>query len=100
VNPRDRERLARAIDGLADNPRPAGSRALQGVESLLRLRVGDYRIVYDITGEPVGEAEPPPPPETSEPAETSVTSEVEEPTPTVRIIRIGHRRDVYRKPLP
>lgn len=41
------DRVMRAIDNLAEDPRPRQSRQLQGSPAR-RLRVGDYRIVYDI----------------------------------------------------
>ena len=41
------QRILTAIEGLADEPRPAGVKKLKGKgESLWRIRVGDYRIVY------------------------------------------------------
>ncbi|MGD9892695.1 MAG: type II toxin-antitoxin system RelE/ParE family toxin [Dehalococcoidia bacterium] len=63
-----RHRLAIRIDALALDPRPTGTRALQGAQRLLRLRVGDYRLVYS----------------------------VEDRDQVVRIVRVGHRRDIYR----
>ena len=64
---KDRERLIVAIDALSTNPAAGG--VLKGEFSgLRRLRVGDYRIVYEING-----------------------SEL-----IVLIIRIGHRQGVYR----
>ena len=43
------KRVGQAIDKLAENPRPVGSKKLQGTtENLWRVRVGDYRIIYDI----------------------------------------------------
>jgi mRNA interferase RelE/StbE len=43
-------RVARAIDGLAVDPRPPGSRLLVGRpgERIWRLRVGDHRVLYEI----------------------------------------------------
>ena len=32
---------------LAENPRPPGSKKLEGEDDFHRIRVGDYRIVYD-----------------------------------------------------
>jgi mRNA interferase RelE/StbE len=64
-------RIAYAIDSLAVNPRPPGAQALQGEDaSILRIRVGDYRILYTI----------------------------EDKALLVLVIRVGHRRDVYRRP--
>ncbi len=63
-----RARAATAILALAKNPRPSGSRKLAGTESDWRIRVGDYRIVYEIADE----------------------------IRIVRINRVRHRRDVYR----
>ena len=42
-------RLIAAIQGLGNNPRPAGSRKLAGTKSDWRIRVGDYRVIYEIT---------------------------------------------------
>lgn len=64
-----RRRIARAIDGLAATPRPAGAVTLQGSDGLRRIRVGDYRVVYTL----------------------------EQATRTVLIVTIGRRRDVYRR---
>jgi mRNA interferase RelE/StbE len=43
-----RRRIARKIDRLAEKPRPRGARALTGGTSLYRIRVGNYRVVYQI----------------------------------------------------
>jgi mRNA interferase RelE/StbE len=61
-------RVVGAIDGLATNPRPPKVKALQGDSSILRIRVGDYRILYTI----------------------------EDAVLLVLVARIGHRREVYR----
>lgn len=42
------ERLRTAIRSLADNPRPHGVRKIEGSERAYRIRVGDYRVVYEI----------------------------------------------------
>ena len=47
----DFERLRVAIRGLASEPRPAGVRKLRGEERTWRIRVGPYRVVYDIHDE-------------------------------------------------
>ncbi len=62
-----RRRLVDAIDRLADEPAAGGT--LKGEFSgLRRLRVGDYRIVYEVIGNEL----------------------------TILVVRIGHRREVYR----
>ena len=55
------------LDELGENPRPPGSKKLAGAD-FWRTRVGDYRIVYSI----------------------------EDQVLMVLVIRIGHRREVYR----
>ena len=44
------ERVRNAIASLADNPRPHGCKKLMGREGL-RIRIGDYRVVYEINDE-------------------------------------------------
>lgn len=61
-------RLRTALESLASDPRPPGSRKLAGSEAY-RLRVGDYRIVY----------------------------EVDDRRQIVTVARVRHRRDVYRR---
>ncbi len=61
------ERVKQAIQGLGDDPRPAGSKKLTGREGW-RIRVGDYRVIY----------------------------EVDDASASVTVLHIGHRRDVYR----
>jgi mRNA interferase RelE/StbE len=41
-------RIGSAIRELRNNPRPIGVRKLKGHESLYRIRVGHYRVVYEI----------------------------------------------------
>lgn len=64
----DQKRVKARIDQLAEDPRPAGVKRLKGETDLFRLRSGDYRIIYSI----------------------------EDVRLVVLVIRIGHRRDVYR----
>lgn len=64
-----RRRVVRAIDGLATTARPPRAVRIQGSDGLLRVRAGDYRIIYT----------------------------VEDATRTVLIATIGHRREVYRR---
>jgi mRNA interferase RelE/StbE len=63
-----RKRLGAAIDGLETDPRPPGVKRLQTAEPLFRIRVGEYRIVYSI----------------------------EDRVLVVRVVTLGHRRDVYK----
>ncbi|HXT15672.1 MAG TPA: type II toxin-antitoxin system RelE/ParE family toxin [Gemmatimonadaceae bacterium] len=62
------QRIADAINELAADPRPAGTKKLSGEDDLYRIRVGDYRIVYEIANKRL----------------------------EVLVVTIGHRRDVYR----
>ena len=65
---KDRERITTKLNSLSTEPRPAGCEKLSGHESLYRLRRGSYRIVYWI----------------------------DDVSQTVGVIRIRHRKDVYR----
>lgn len=42
------DRIQTKIDDLAIEPRPNKVKKLQGVENSYRIRVGDYRVIYDI----------------------------------------------------
>jgi mRNA interferase RelE/StbE len=48
IQRQDFERLRVAISGLADEPRPHGVRKIKGAEQAYRIRVGNYRVVYEI----------------------------------------------------
>jgi len=65
---RDRSRVVDAIRSLADRPRPHGARKLQGYDDVHRIRVGKYRIVYEVFDDRV----------------------------VVIILKVGHRKDIYR----
>ena len=62
------DRIAASIDKLASDPRPAGSVKLVGFELEYRIRVGDYRVIYQI--------------------HDSVL--------VILVIEVGHRKDIYR----
>ena len=47
---KDYQRIKEAIFSLAENPRPVGSKKLSGRNGY-RIRVGDYRIIYQIRDE-------------------------------------------------
>ncbi len=63
----DLEKVVARIQSLSANPRPAGSEKLKGQEGY-RVRQGNYRIVYL----------------------------VDDASKVVRIVKVGHRREVYR----
>lgn len=44
----DAEAIEAAIEGLGDNPRPPGSKPLKGYSGVWRIRVGNYRVCYQI----------------------------------------------------
>ena len=44
----DFERLRDAVAGLAEEPRPQGVRKIKGEERAYRIRVGSYRVVYEV----------------------------------------------------
>jgi mRNA interferase RelE/StbE len=68
--PRHEQQRARAvIDLLAGEPRPPRCVALVGEANVYRVRVGDYRVVYEVHDDRL----------------------------LVQVIRVGHRRDVCRK---
>jgi len=62
-----RTRVIDAIVALSEDPRPRGSKKLAGERTAWRIRVGDYRVIYDI-----------------------FDSEL-----TVTVVRAAHRREVY-----
>ena len=68
LSPQLKRRVSSAIDALAQDPRPPGLRKLVGHAHLYRIRVGQYRVVYEIDDE--GQF--------------------------IRVTRIRHRREVYR----
>ena len=63
----DLSRVVARIRGLAEDPRPSGSEKLSGHDRY-RLRQGDYRVVYLVDDE----------------------------ARSVEVMKIGHRREVYR----
>lgn len=63
----DVKRIMQRIQALANDPRPTGCEKLSGQERY-RIRQGVYRIVY----------------------------EIEDTRLVVLIVKVGHRRDVYR----
>lgn len=62
------KRLDACILGLANDPLPPGVKKLRNSDGMYRVRVSDYRIIYRI----------------------------EQDILTILVVRIGHRREVYR----
>lgn len=48
LSPELQQRIQVKIDNLAIEPRPNGVKKLKGKENAYRIRVGNYRIIYDI----------------------------------------------------
>jgi mRNA interferase RelE/StbE len=62
-------RIISQIKALAESPRPSGCRKISGSKNDWRIRIGDYRIIY----------------------------EIDEKAKSARIMRVRHRREVYRR---
>jgi mRNA interferase RelE/StbE len=48
IRRQDYERLRDIVKSLANEPRPKGVRKLKGADKTYRVRVGSYRVVYDV----------------------------------------------------
>jgi len=48
IRMQDFERLRNAVRSLAGEPRPRGVRKIRGTENAYRIRVSNYRVVYDV----------------------------------------------------
>jgi len=64
---KDRQVVIATVESLGQEPRPRGVEKIRGTE-LWRIRKGDYRAIYYI----------------------------DDREQTITVVRIGHRRDVYR----
>lgn len=62
-----RDRVLDAIEDLRDDPRPHGAKKLVGEQTAWRIRIGDYRVIYDVFDDEL----------------------------TITVVRAGHRREVY-----
>jgi mRNA interferase RelE/StbE len=62
------KRIVTAVTELAADPRPMGSRKLVGSQHTYRIRIGDYRVIYTVVDDKL----------------------------IVEIVRVAHRKDVYR----
>lgn len=68
LDPQGRRRIEAAVRLLADTPRPPAAKLLVGGNGLWRIRVGDYRVIYRVVDDEL----------------------------SVSVIKLGHRREVYR----
>ena len=50
IQKQDFERLREAVRGLVEEPRPRGVRKIKGADKAYRIRVGSYRVVYEVYG--------------------------------------------------
>ncbi len=62
------QQIIRRLEDLAVEPRPTGIVKLKGSESLYRVRLGDYRVVY----------------------------EIQDAQLLILVVKVGHRSDVYQ----
>jgi mRNA interferase RelE/StbE len=62
-------RIKAATEELRKNPRPAGAIMLAGLHGVMRIRVGDYRILYTINDDQL----------------------------VVLVVEAGHRREIYER---
>lgn len=68
LDPQARRRLQAAIELLAEEPRPPAAKMLVNSDGAWRVRVGDYRVIYDI----------------------------EDDRLLILVLAAGHRREIYR----
>lgn len=68
LDPSVRKAIAQLIDGLAADPHPPGVAPLTGRRPYLRVRSGDYRVIYS----------------------------VDDRARMVTVVAVGHRREIYR----
>lgn len=62
------QRINAALEALIEHPRPPGCKRIRGVDDTYRIRVGDYRVLYD----------------------------VDDASRSVLVLRVQHRKDAYR----
>ena len=63
------KRIISHIKSLKDNPKPTGCRKIVGTERDYRIRIGDYRVIY----------------------------EIDEANKRINIMAVGHRKDIYQR---
>lgn len=62
-------RILETVEALSSSPFPNQTKKLVGSDNSFRIRVGDYRIIYTVLSKIL----------------------------TIEIIRVGHRRDIYKR---
>ncbi len=62
-------KIVAAVTDLANDPRPHGCTKMQGSDLAYRIRIGDYRVIYEIFEDRL----------------------------VIEVVRVSHRREVYRK---
>ena len=65
---KDVQHIVVAMERLAMHPFPVGSRKLSGYEKIFRIRIGKYRVIYEVEGQKL----------------------------LILVLKIGHRKDIYR----
>jgi mRNA interferase RelE/StbE len=60
-------RIMQAVVALEDEPRPPGCKKLRGLKNSYRIRIGDYRVLYDILDDRL----------------------------LITVVSVGHRREVF-----
>jgi mRNA interferase RelE/StbE len=68
IPPVEVAKIIRAVESLGTDPFPTGHKKLSGSQRAYRIRVGDYRIIYEVHGSVL----------------------------LIDVVRVGHRRDVYQ----
>ena len=62
-------KILELVSNFSEDPYPYGCRKLRGSQHTYRFRIGDYRVVYDVQSDIL----------------------------TIEIIRVGHRKEIYRR---
>jgi mRNA interferase RelE/StbE len=68
IRPDEIPGIIEAVEALAENPLPDGCTKLAGSQHIYRIRVGDYRVIYEVIGRVL----------------------------IIEVIRVAHRKEVYR----
>ena len=61
-------KIIKAVENLSENPHPSGSKKLTGSEFTYRMRIGNYRVIYEIHDKRI----------------------------LVEVVKVGHRKDIYQ----